>query len=113
MPGRSHRTHPECTNVANNKAGFSKQNVNLSLYDIPLPLGKGELSAVYANETGGRDASGTKAPDSNGLALSLIHTFDHVLDENSINKIGLQIGYGAAKSFTSGFGSCRSFVFLK
>src|SRR5205814_4000788 len=54
----------------NNKAGFSKQNVNHSLYDIPLPLGKGELSLVYANETGGRDASGVKAPDSDGVALT-------------------------------------------
>ena len=87
----------------NNKAGFSKQNVNLSLYDIPLPLGKGEVAAVYANETGGRDASGVKAPDSHGLALTLIHTADRFLDENSVNKIAIQIGYGAAKSFTSGF----------
>src|SRR5947207_9663672 len=87
----------------NNKAGFSKQNVDISLYDIPLPLGKGEMALVYANETGGRDASGTKAPDSDGVALTFIHTRDRFIDENGINKFSVQLGYGAAKGFISGF----------
>src|SRR2546423_8986003 len=79
----------------NNKAGFSKQNVDISLYDIPLPLGKGEVALGYSNETGGRDASGTKAPDSDGVALTFIHTRDRFIDENGINKFSVQLGYGA------------------
>lgn len=87
----------------NNKAGFSKQNVDVALYDLALPVGRGEVAVVYANETGGRDATGDRAPNANGVALTLIDTWDHFLDENSINKFSLQLGYGAAKSFTSGF----------
>ncbi len=37
------------------------------------------------------------------MALTFIHTRDHFLDDNSVNKFSVQLGYGAAKSFTSGF----------
>ncbi|MDB6032017.1 MAG: hypothetical protein JWM16_2355, partial [Verrucomicrobiales bacterium] len=86
-----------------NKAGFSKQNVDLSLYDITMPLGKGEFALVYANEGGGRDANGRRAPNSDGGALTFIHTHEKFIDENGFNKFSLQLGFGAAKTFTSGF----------
>ena len=37
-----------------NKAGFSKGNLDLSLYDVPLPLGKGEFAFVYARRRCGQ-----------------------------------------------------------
>jgi hypothetical protein len=40
-----------------NKAGFSKSNWDLRLYDVPLPLGQGEFGVVYARTDSGKDIS--------------------------------------------------------
>lgn len=88
---------------ASNKAGFSKANWDLRLYDVPLPWGKGEFGVVYAREDSGLDSNGNSAPDSDGVALTFLHTHDHFLSEDGVNKFSLQYGRGAAKTFTSGF----------
>jgi len=86
-----------------NEAGFSKQSVVLSLYDVELPWGKGELGLVFASENSGKNALGQQAPDSQGGALTFIHTHEKFLSDDGFNKFSLQIGNGAAKTFTSGF----------
>jgi maltoporin len=86
-----------------NKAGFSKANWDLRLYDVPLPFGKGEFGLVYANAASGQDAAGNSAPDSDGLAFTFLHTRDRFLSPDGVNKFSLQVGGGAAKTFTSGF----------
>jgi maltoporin len=86
-----------------NEAGFSKGNWDLRLYDVPLPLGKGEFGLVYARADSGRDAAGNSAPDSDGVAFTFLHTADHFLSQDGVNKFSLQFGTGAAKTFTSGF----------
>ncbi len=88
---------------ASNKAGFSKANWDLRLYDVPLPWGRGEFGVVYAREDSGLDSNGNSAPDSDGVALTFLHTHDHFLSEDGVNKFSLQYGRGAAKTFTSGF----------
>ncbi len=87
----------------NNQAGFSKQNVDLSLYDVDLPLGRGEFAVVFATENSGQDAAGAQAPNSQGAAVNFIHTRDQFLSADGVNKFSLQFGTGAAKTFTSGY----------
>ncbi len=87
----------------NNQAGFSKQSVDLSLYDVAMPLGKGEFALVFSTENSGKDAAGNQADNSQGLAFNFIHTHDHFLSPDGVNRMSLQMGYGAAKTFTSGY----------
>jgi maltoporin len=87
----------------NNKAGFSKGNWDLRLYDVPLPLGKGEFGVVFAHADSGRDASGRSAPAADGAAITFLHTADPFISADGANKLSLQFGTGPAKTFTSGF----------
>jgi maltoporin len=87
----------------NNKAGFSKANWDLSLYDVPVPLGKGEFAFVYATSDSGNDSSGRSAPGSDGAAVTFLHTADGFISADGANKVSLQFGTGPAKTFTSGF----------
>ena len=86
-----------------NQAGFSKQSVDLSLYDVDLPWGKGEFGIVGALENSGLNALGQQAPNSQGMALTFIHTHEKFLTDDGFNKFSLQLGNGAAKTFTSGY----------
>jgi maltoporin len=88
---------------ANNEAGFSKANWDLRLYDVPLPLGKGEFGLVYARADSGRNALGQSQPGSDGVAVTALHTRDHFISGDGVNKFSLQFGTGAASTFTSGF----------
>jgi len=87
----------------NNKAGFSKANWDLRLYDVPLPLGKGEFGVVYATADSGLDASGRSAPGSHGASVNFVHTAERFISPDGANKFSLQFGTGPAKTFTSGF----------
>jgi maltoporin len=87
----------------NNQAGFSKQSVDLSLYDVAMPLGKGEFALVFSTENSGKDAAGQQAPNAQGVAFNFIHTREHFLSADGVNRLSLQIGQGAAKTFTSGY----------
>jgi maltoporin len=87
----------------NNQAGFSKQSVDLSLYDLAVPLGKGEFAVVFSSENSGKDEAGQQAENSQGVAFNFIHTRDHFLSDDGVNKYSLQFGTGAAKTFTSGY----------
>ena len=89
---------------AANKAGFSKANWDLRLYDMPVPGGKGELGLVYARTSSGLDAAGqTSAPDSDGLSLMFVHTRDGVFSPDGMNKASIQFGTGAARTLNAGF----------
>lgn len=86
-----------------NQAGFSKANYDMRLYDVPLPLGKGEFGLVYARADSGKDAEGRSAGGSQGGALTFLHSADRFLRPDGVNRFSLQFGTGAAKTFTSGF----------
>ena len=86
-----------------NEAGFSKSNFDLRYYDWAFLGGTGEVGLVYATADSGVDATGRKADDSDGFALSFVQTHQAFLDENSLHKLSLQIGNGPAKTFNSGF----------
>jgi maltoporin len=87
----------------NNKAGFSKANYDARLYDVGLPLGKGEFGVTYARADSGLDSAGNSAPDSDGVAFTFLHLRDGMISEDGQNRFSLQYGTGAAKTFTSGF----------
>jgi maltoporin len=86
-----------------NKAGFSKGNVDLSLYDVPMPLGKGEFALVYAAADAGLDQYGNSLPRTDGYAFTFLHEAKPLFGDQGFNMLSLQIGTGAAKTFTSGF----------
>jgi maltoporin len=88
---------------ANNQAGFSKSNWDLRLYDVALPLGKGEFGVTFANAQSGRDAAGNSEPGSQGAALTVLFTRQKFIAPDGVNKFSLQFGTGPAKTFTSGF----------
>jgi len=88
---------------AANEAGFSKGSWDLRLYDVPLPLGKGEFGFVYARADNGKDSLGNSTSGSDGVALTFLHTRDKFLSDDGVNKFSVQLGTGAAKTFTSGF----------
>jgi len=88
---------------AANEAGFSKANWDMRLYDVPVPLGKGEFGLVYARADSGFDSAGNSAPDSDGLSFTFLHTREKMICEDGVNKFSLQFGTGPAKTFTSGF----------
>jgi maltoporin len=87
----------------NNKAGFSKSSWDLRLYDVTLPLGKGEFGLAYVAEETGKDAAGNSTPRADGFAVNLVHTRDQFLCPEGANKFSLQFGTGPGKTFTSGF----------
>ena len=87
----------------NNQAGFSKANWDLRLYDVPLPFGTGEFGIVYARADSGLDSAGNSASDSDGVAFTFLHTREHFICEDGVNKLSVQFGTGAAKTFTSGY----------
>jgi maltoporin len=88
---------------ANNKAGFSKGNWDLRLYDVPLPVGKGEFGVVYARADSGNDSLGRSAPSADGFAFTFLDTAERFISDDGVNKFSVQYGTGAAKTFTSGF----------
>jgi maltoporin len=87
----------------NNLAGFSKQSFDFSLYEVAVPLGKLELGVVYALENSGLDALGVQGPDSHGVSVTAIHTHEHFISEDGFNRVSVQYGTAAAKTFTSGY----------
>lgn len=88
---------------ASNKAGFSKANWDVRLYDVALPLGQGEFGLTYARADSGLDSLGNSAPDSDGVAFTFLHTHAALFSPDGVNKFSLQFGTGSAKTLTAGF----------
>jgi maltoporin len=86
-----------------NRAGFSKGNVDLRLYEVPMPFGKGEFNVIYANTQVGKDQNGNSLSRTDGAAVDFIHVAKPFINSNSFNTLSLQFGTGPAKTFTSGF----------
>jgi maltoporin len=86
-----------------NSAGFSKGNWDLRLYDVPVPLGKGEFNFIYANTQTGQDQNNNSLPRTDGFAFDFVHLAKPLLYPNSFNTFSLQVGTGPAKTFSSGF----------
>ena len=86
-----------------NKAGFSKGNWDLRVYEVPVPFGKGDFDLIYANADAGRDQNGNSLPRTDGFAVNFLHLAKPLLDPNSFNMLSVQYGTGPAKTLTSGF----------
>jgi maltoporin len=92
---------------AANRSGFAKSSFDFRLYDVPLPLGKGEFGVVYAKTEGGEGTVNGMdrftVPDADGFSFHFLHLAEKFLDERSVNKLSVQGGWGGAKNLTSGF----------
>jgi maltoporin len=89
--------------VPENQAGWAKRSVDLRLYDVEMPLGKGEFGLAYAYSTSGKDAYGNTATSGDGFALNFVHTRENFLSPSGFNKFSLQWGTGAARTFNTSF----------
>jgi maltoporin len=93
---------------ATNNGDVAKQNIDLRLYDIGVPLGKMTLWFDYSNTKGGDvrnvfDPAGNpiSVESSSGWAVGLIH---RTLEEKlwgGYNEFSIQYGSGAAYNFAS------------
>jgi maltoporin len=86
----------------------AKQNIDLRLYDIKVPLGKLTLWFDYANTKGGEvrnvfDANGERIniQTSGGYAVGLIHRTEEEKFLGGYNEFTVQYGEGAAYNFAS------------
>lgn len=86
-----------------NAAGFSKSNFDLRAYDMPLLGGNAEIGLTFVALRSGLDQSGQKAPTTNGVAATLIHTVPDFISPGGTNKFSIQYGTGPAKTFNAGF----------
>ena len=90
-------------NAPVNSAGFSKGNWDMRLYEVPLPLGKGDFNLIYANTETGLDRDGNSLHRTDGFAVDFLYLIKPLLDAGSFNMLSVQYGTGPAKTFTSGF----------
>ncbi len=91
---------------AANRSGFAKSSFDFRLYDVALPLGKGEFGMTYASTEGGEGTlNGVDrftVPGADGFSFHALHLATKFLDERSVNKLAIQGGWGAAKNLSSG-----------
>jgi len=86
-----------------NKAGFSKTNIDVRLYDVAMFGGEGEFGLILSKAKSGLDADGNQSADSSGYAFNFVHTRSQFISVDGVNKLSVQYGTEAAKTFTSGF----------
>jgi maltoporin len=86
---------------------LAKNNVDVRITDLPVPLGKGTAWLQLARTTGGQrlDADGTvmdeSYPDVNGIAVGFLHTRERFF--GGVNTVSVQYGIGAAADFNAGY----------
>ncbi|MEI9942378.1 MAG: carbohydrate porin [Pseudomonadota bacterium] len=88
-----------------NAAGFSKSNFDLRAYDMPVLCGRAEVGLTVATIRSGLDQTGRKAASGSGMAVSVVHTLSGFISAEGTNKLSIQYGTGAAKTFNAGFES--------
>lgn len=95
-------------NYVTDNGNVAKQNIDLRLYDIKLPLGKGTLWFDYANSKGGEvrnvfnaDGSNFDIESSAGWAVGFIHRTEEEKLWGGYNEFTIQYGEGAAYNFAS------------
>jgi maltoporin len=87
---------------------LAKQNIDLRLSDIPVPLGKLTLWFDYSNVRGGdvtnvfnSDGSTIHVQSSSGFAVGLFHRTGEEAFLGGYNQFSIQYGTGAAYNFQS------------
>ena len=95
-------------NYATDNGNVAKQNIDLRLYDIDVPLGKMTLWFDYSNTKGGEvrnvfDAEGNSfsVGSSSGWAVGMIHRTEKENLLGGYNEFSIQYGQGAAYNFAS------------
>lgn len=86
-----------------NEAGFSKRNIDLRVYDLPLWGGEAEIGLIYSRVKSGLDADGNQAADTDGVSVNFVHTLSNFISEDGSNVLSVQYGTEAAKNFLSSF----------
>jgi maltoporin len=95
-------------NYVTDNGDVAKQNIDLRLYDIEVPLGKLTVWFDYANTKGGEvrdvfnaDGSTFNVQSSGGWAVGLIHRTEDEKFLGGYNEFSIQYGEGAAYNFAS------------
>ena len=85
------------------KAGFSKTNLDIRFYDLPVFKGNAEIGLILSRAKTGLDAEGNSGPESTGYSLHFVHSKSQFISHDGVNKFSVQYGTKAAKTFSSGF----------
>jgi maltoporin len=95
-------------NYITDNGRVAKQNIDLRLYDIAMPFGKGTFWFNYANSKGGEvrnvfnaDGSNFDIDSSSGWAAGFIHRTGEEQFLGGYNEFTVQYGQGAAYNFAS------------
>jgi maltoporin len=78
---------------------LTKNNLDIRLYDIPLPFGSGTLWLNLSRLQGGTSRGGDELPTVSGFATGLIHLCDGLW--GGFNKLIVQYGRGASSDFNT------------
>lgn len=84
---------------------LAKQNVELRIYNVPLPLGKGGIWLNYAFAERGTTAARVRHGDEHGFgagALWNVYVEDALRREIAFNQVGVHYGRGASASLNAG-----------
>lgn len=86
-----------------NGSGFSKHNLDLRYYDLPVPLGTLELGAIYSRAEGTTDLADLPIPGLDGFSVNAVHRAPRFLSATGENTLSVQYGYQSGDTFTTGF----------
>lgn len=78
---------------------YAKGNLDVRLYDMPVPFGKLGVWFDFARARGGRTEDGSSIPDASGYALGLAHQRLEWL--GGYNWFSVQYGRGPASNFST------------
>lgn len=86
-------------------AKLAKQNIDVRLYDIPLPLGTGGIWLNYAYLARGATSTGVSYGDEQGVGIGALWNL-HIRDagdrEIAFNQASVHWGHGASSSLNAG-----------
>ena len=76
-----------------------KNNLDVRLYDLNIPYGKGDLWLSLSGSRRGKTESGIQFSNTFGYAMGFIHTAENFF--GGFNKTGIQFGYGASSNLAT------------
>jgi maltoporin len=94
--------------IVTQNGNLAKSNIDLRFYDLKGPLGLWAGWFDFATSKGGKDASGTVLPTTNGYAVGLRH--QRLEWHGGYHALSIQYGTGAASNFSTSVDDPTQFV---
>jgi maltoporin len=85
--------------IVTDNGSYAKSNIDVRLYDVPVPFGKLGVWFNFARASGGRTQAGEVIPDANGYAFGIGHQRLEWL--GGYNWLSIQYGRGPASNFST------------